>query len=314
MLWEAQRFDSSDRNVFKYVFTQENAVAEAVLYRYPEFKQRTVICCSTMSGCPVGCRFCGSGDYFNRSLSTTEIADQVHHILRDHAIDANEVEKLQFMYMSMGEPLLNFRALDRAVRELHLMYPGAQQLISTMGPNVPRAIWNDVIALSQDVPKVGLQFSIHESTDEARGKLIPFERKLTLREIGLRGIDWWACTKRQPFVNYCAHDGNTSYEDVDRLVVHFPPEVFQMTVSVICERDETVAKAIHRNGSMLVTFMGKLRARGYDVRLFDPAGQDDIGGGCGQLWHTQRWMKEHPELAKPSRGSVVAAAGHNLVK
>lgn len=32
---------------------------------------------------------------------------------------------------------------------------------------------------------------------------------------------------------------------------------------------------------------------GYNVRRFDPAGQDDIGGGCGQLWYVQDWLKEH---------------------
>ena len=55
-MWnKIKRFDSSDTNVFKYVFTSDNAVAESVLYRYGSFEERTVICCSTMSGCPVGC-------------------------------------------------------------------------------------------------------------------------------------------------------------------------------------------------------------------------------------------------------------------
>jgi 23S rRNA (adenine2503-C2)-methyltransferase len=35
---------------------------------------------------------------------------------------------------------------------------------------------------------------------------------------------------------------------------------------------------------------------------FNPAGQDDIGGGCGQLWFVQDWMRKHPELAKASVG------------
>jgi hypothetical protein len=43
-------------------------------------------------------------------------------------------------------------------------------------------------------------------------------------------------------------------------------------------------------------------ARGYDTRVFDPAGQDTIGGGCGQLWFVQDWMKENPDKAKPSVG------------
>ena len=41
----------------------------------------------------------------------------------------------------------------------------------------------------------------------------------------------------------------------------------------------------------------------YDVRIFNPAGQDDIGGGCGQLWFVQNWMKEHSQLAKPTIGN-----------
>ena len=36
--------------------------------------------------------------------------------------------------------------------------------------------------------------------------------------------------------------------------------------------------------------------------MFDPAGQDDIGGGCGQLWFVQKWMEENPDKAKKSVG------------
>lgn len=38
---------------------KKDMVAEAVLYKYNSYYDRTVICCSVMSGCPVGCRFCG---------------------------------------------------------------------------------------------------------------------------------------------------------------------------------------------------------------------------------------------------------------
>ena len=29
------------------------------------------------------------------------------------------------------------------------------------------------------------------------------------------------------------------------------------------------------------------------IRIFNPAGQDDIGGGCGQLWYFQEWLKNN---------------------
>lgn len=48
--------------------------------------------------------------------------------------------------------------------------------------------------------------------------------------------------------------------------------------------------------------VAKLVALGYDTRVFDPAGQDTIGGGCGQLWFVQDWMQQHPDMARPSVG------------
>src|SRR4051812_29951667 len=98
---------SSDENVSKFVFTKGTAVAEAVLYKYPTYEERTVICCSTQSGCPVGCRFCGAGDNFVRSLSVAEIVSQPVHLLVSKGIEAAQVERMQIMFMSMGEPLLN---------------------------------------------------------------------------------------------------------------------------------------------------------------------------------------------------------------
>jgi 23S rRNA (adenine2503-C2)-methyltransferase len=53
---------------------------------------------------------------------------------------------------------------------------------------------------------------------------------------------------------------------------------------------------------MATSFAGRLVQRGYDVRVFDPAGQDTIGGGCGQLWFVQQWMKDHQDLVRPSIG------------
>jgi 23S rRNA (adenine2503-C2)-methyltransferase len=60
-MWTSiKKINSSNENVSKFVFTTDDAVAEAVLYKYPTYADRTVICCSTQSGCAVGCRFCGA--------------------------------------------------------------------------------------------------------------------------------------------------------------------------------------------------------------------------------------------------------------
>lgn len=301
---DVKRVLSSDENVSKYVFTADNAVAESVLYKYPTYGQRTVICCSTQSGCPVGCRFCGAGDAFVRSLTTDEIVSQPKRLLDDacgeEGISAEEIDRLQIMFMSMGEPLLNQKHLIPALHELYAMYPNAALLLSTSGPAVD---YTAIRQVSTEIPTIGLQFSVHESTDEARNKLIPFERKLTLQDIAREGERWAYATGRRPFFNYCVHDKNNSQEDVDRLYYLFDPMVWEATISVICEREESVAAANERQRQLASDFMQKMLARGFSTRMFDPAGQDDIGGGCGQLWYVQDWMSQNVELTKRTAGT-----------
>jgi 23S rRNA (adenine2503-C2)-methyltransferase len=299
-MWDnVKRIDSSENDVCKFVYTKDDAVAESVLYKYPTYGERTVICCSTQSGCPVGCRFCGAGDYFVRSLTAEEIVAQVDYSIAQTGIDAADMDRLQVMFMSMGEPLLNSKALCAAIRKLAQSYPNAALLISTIGPKVD---YTDIIRVSEDIPTVGLQFSLHESNDEARNKLIPLKGKLSLDQIAEQGREWFEATGRQPFFNYCAADHNTSDADADAIFKRFDPRVWQCTISVICERNEGMPARNSHQVALAQSFSEKMLNRGYGVRVFDPAGQDDIGGGCGQLWFVQKWMQENPDKARKSVG------------
>lgn len=290
-------------HVSKYVFTREDAIAESVLYRYPTYAERTVICCSTQSGCPVGCRFCGAGDAFVRSLTADEIVAQPQRLLEDvlaeEGTHPEDMRRLQIMFMSMGEPLLNLKSLVPALKRLYALYPQAALLISTSAPRVDYA---QVREISRVIPTIGLQFSVHESTDEARNLLIPFEKKLTLREIAQEGAAWAEATGRRPFFNYCAGAANSTDDDADRIHELFDPRIFNATVSVICERNEGLPATSDFQRSLATTFASRLVQRGFDTRMFDPAGQDTIGGGCGQLWFVQQFMQERPDIARPSVG------------
>lgn len=298
---EIRDFPDDAEHVNKFVFVKKDCAVESVLYRYPEYEKRTVICCSTMSGCPMGCRFCGTGNFFVRNLTADEIVSQVQYLLENNigGLDPAKIQKLQIMVMSMGEPMLN-KALYEAFRRLHAMYPQASLLISTSAPDID---WGWVFEMSKEIPSVGLQFSVHESTDTERDKLIPFKKKLTLQKIADVGLAWAQATGRRPFFNYCAHDANVADADADRITALYDPRTWEATVSVICEPNEfEMAKNQHQR-NLAVDFSAKLLERGFNVRVFDPAGMDTIGGGCGQLWFVQEWMREHPDMARPSVGN-----------
>ena len=287
-------FKSSDTNVSKFVFEWDNpkGIAESVLYRYGSYKQRTVICCSVQSGCPVGCTFCGTGRFFVRNLTKNEIVEQVVTCLSTIDCATSEINKFQIMFMSMGEPFLNFKELKLALIELHDKFPNADLLVSTSAPSSIYKHIVQFINISKDITKVGLQFSVHESLDVNREILIP-TNSCTLRQISAVGELWASFVGRKPFYNYCVHQNNCSLDDAKRLVRLFDPSVWETTLSVICEKDESVASSIDRQLEMITRFSEQIVSLGASVRVFNPAGQDDIGGGCGQLWYFQEWIKNN---------------------
>lgn len=291
---DVKRFDSSEGNVFKYVFTDDETVLEAVLYRYEDFYKRTVICCSTMSGCPVGCTFCGTGKKFIRNIKADEIVNQILYILEDMDIEDvdSEGDRFQIMFMSMGEPFLNYWEVKKAIIGLHGHFPHAELLVSTIAPNKVEE-FADFLGLSKQISKIGLQFSIHKAYDYERDELIPYKNKYRLDQIRDYGILWWKETGRHPYLNYCIDGDNNSVVDGSKLMNLFSPMVFNFTFSVVCSSDESMKDAGFKNLDDIREFEQLFIESGYNTRIFNPDGQDDIGGGCGQLWYVQKWIKEH---------------------
>lgn len=295
---EHKRFISKDSNVSKFVFegkyeNSRDIAVEAVLYKYNSYKDRTVICCSTQCGCPVGCVFCGTGKFFIRNLTCDEIVEQIETVLTYIDCNTDEINKFQIMFMSMGEPFMNYDNLELAIIALAEKYKNAELLVSTSAPFMP--IFNNIdkfVILSKKYDKIGIQFSVHESNDDDRSKLISTKTS-PLEIIGFVGDEWAKATGRKPFFNYCVHENNSNNKNVSELLENFNPNVWECTLSVICEKDNTMQNAINEKLELIKSFSEKMVNAGYSIRVFNPAGQDDIGGGCGQLWYFQQWINEN---------------------
>jgi 23S rRNA (adenine2503-C2)-methyltransferase len=285
-------YNGKNSNIFKYVFVDKNWVAEAVLYRYPTFIERTVICCSVMSGCPVGCVFCGTGKKFIRNLNDKEIVFQVRHVIKAKNINPDEVKRFQIMFMSMGEPMLNWINTKKALIKLHHLYPRAELLISTIGIE-NEMVKNELIEISKKIRKVGIQFSIHEFNNARRDKIIPFNDKMSLEQIAEFGNKWYQQTGRKPFLNYIVTTDNWGEIAAKNLAEVFNPKIFKLTLSVLCGTKKTKNLNTDTQLKVIASFKKLMEGEGFNVRVFNPAGQDDIGGGCGQLWFVQKLLRKN---------------------
>lgn len=303
-MWDnIKELKSTDTDVKKYIFTKPDAIAEAVLYKYGTYEERTVMCISTQTGCQMGCTFCGTGKFFGRDLTSDEIESQVEYMIKENNINPDKVNRMQIMVMSMGEPVNNSFNLYEAFRTFYKNYPNAALLISTSAPKTGVG-WTNIFDMSKEIPTVGLQFSVHESTDEQRNKVIPMKAKLTLSEISKQGHRWYELTGRRPFFNYCVHGKNNTIEDANRLELLFNPSIWEATLSVICESNQSMSDAVKNQVDMVNEFSEMLVRKGFNTRVFNPAGQDDIGGGCGQLWAVQEFVKNNSNF-KQSAGSRI---------
>ncbi|MBN1197489.1 MAG: 23S rRNA (adenine(2503)-C(2))-methyltransferase RlmN [Candidatus Aminicenantes bacterium] len=130
---------------------------------------RSTICISTQVGCVMGCSFCATGAMgFERNLSMGEILAQVLVLAR---FQSEAGERLNIVFMGMGEPLLNPRAVMGALAVMTgdpgMRIPDRHITISTVGLLEPLA------ELEQRFPRVRISLSLHAADEATRRRLMP---------------------------------------------------------------------------------------------------------------------------------------------
>lgn len=257
-------FRSRTDDVSKIVFKRGKLLAEAVDFRSPD---RRVLCISTQSGCPVGCSFCGTGRRFVGNLTADDMLAQVR------LAGESSAAQFQVMFMSMGEPTLNSRAVCEAARQLAAQ--GKEVLISTVGAS--RAGLDRFLELAHTVP-LGMQFSIHRREDIPWPKLMPFE------ELATYGRKFCNLIGKKVKLNFFV--GTLPYF----LSRCFPPEFFAVTLSE--KYDTPCSRGSVPQPSVVDIECSLLKDAGYEFKVFRSAGLD-VGGGCGQLQFIQEHLEEH---------------------
>ena len=141
--------------------------------------RRATICVSSQVGCAVNCQFCLTALLgVKRNLTAGEIAGQVVTVLQERNVSP-PLDRVNLVFMGMGEPLLNYENFTKAVRLLveGIGIPQLRMTVSTAGI-VPR-----IYDLGREAIRPKLAISLTTANDELRTRLMPINKKWNLEAL-----------------------------------------------------------------------------------------------------------------------------------
>ena len=182
---EVARVEISKDGTVKHLWRlADGELVESVLI---PTKKRLTLCISSQAGCAMGCTFCATGwGGFDRQLTAGEIVTQ-YRASRRWAKEKGLGPISNIVYMGMGEPLSNRKAVHPSLTILNQGYGvGARRItVSTVGV-VP-----GIDELAKRPEQFRLALSLHAPQSDLRRELIPLEKRHPLPEVleALRKFD-----------------------------------------------------------------------------------------------------------------------------
>jgi 23S rRNA (adenine2503-C2)-methyltransferase len=254
----------------KYLWRMgDGETVESVLI--PSGARRT-LCISSQAGCALRCAFCATGRMgYRRNLSAFEIAAQVRElVLRDP-----DDRPTNIVFMGMGEPLLNWPAVDTALTILNGAQGfgiGARHItVSTVG------ILPGLAAFARRPEQFRLAISLHATTPEQRLALMPIEKKYDLDAV-LEAAS--AFRKRVTFEYVMIAGRNDRDTDADRLAQL--ARRAGALVNILPLHPGGAPDLTPTGGERIRAFAARLRTQGIEATVRRSRGLD-IDAACGQL-------------------------------
>jgi 23S rRNA (adenine2503-C2)-methyltransferase len=270
----------------KYLWRLADGEAiESVLI--PSGKRRT-LCISSQAGCALGCVFCATGRMgFRRNLAAWEIAAQAREIVL-----ADPAERpTNIVFMGMGEPLLNWPAVDTALTIFNDpagLAIGARHItVSTVG------ILPGMAELAKRPEQFRLAISLHAPSATERHRLMPIQKKYGMEDV-LKAA--FAFRKRVTFEYVLIAGRNDSDAAADQLakLAHR----LGAHVNLLPLHPGGAPGLTPSSGNRIRAFSERLRNQGVEAVVRRSRGLD-IDAACGQLF-----------IAMEKKGRIQPAARH----
>jgi len=233
---------------------------------------RRTLCISSQAGCALRCAFCATGLMgFRRNLTVFEIAGQVREIMLRHP----DEKPTNIVFMGMGEPLLNWPAVDTTLTILNDpagLGLGARHItVSTVG------ILPGMKAFAARPEQFRLAISLHAPTAEQRLAIMPVQKKYGLDEV-LQAAE--AFRRRVTFEYVMIAGVNDADRDADQLARH--ARRLGAYVNILPLHPGGEPGLVPAPMPRIRAFAERLRNQGIEAAVRRSRGLD-INAACGQL-------------------------------
>jgi 23S rRNA (adenine2503-C2)-methyltransferase len=268
---------SSDGTVKSRFKTHEGHLCEGVLI---PTESRLTACVSSQIGCSLSCKFCATG-YIERkrNLDFDEIYDEV--VLINQQSEKTYGKKLtNIVFMGMGEPLLNYRNVLKAVEKISaedgLAMSPKRITVSTAG------VSKQIRQLGDDKVRFKLALSLHAANDKKRNEIMPINESNNLKALVDALNYFYKQTNNEITLEYILFNNfNDSQKDADELIKIYR-QVPADLVNIIEYNPIEFAKFEKPSEQRMEEFITYLSKNRVNARLRRSRGKD-IDAACGQL-------------------------------
>jgi 23S rRNA (adenine2503-C2)-methyltransferase len=164
---------------------------------------RATICVSSQVGCAVNCQFCLTALLgVKRNLNAGEIVGQVIAVLNDRQVEL-ERQRVNIVFMGMGEPFLNYSQFMKSVRLLveGVGFPESRMTVSTSG------IISRIHDFGAEPVRPKLAISLNASNDAVRSRIMPINKKWNLEMLMQSARDFPLRNRERITFEYVLLDG-----------------------------------------------------------------------------------------------------------
>jgi 23S rRNA (adenine2503-C2)-methyltransferase len=253
-----------------------------------ESAQRATICVSSQVGCAVNCQFCLTAKLgLQRNLSAGEIAGQVIAVLDRQQVQVGR-DRINLVFMGMGEPFLNYDEFMAAVRLLvnEAGLAESRMTVSTSG------IVPGILRLAGEAVRPRLAISLNAPDDLIREQIMPITRKWKIDDVIQAAGQLPLRPRERVTFEYVLLGGlNDGLQHAEQLAALARSAPMPVKVNLIAWNSGPGIAYSTPEPEQVAAFQQRLIVRGVPAFLRRPRGRD-IYAACGQLKRTVAASKD----------------------